>query len=347
MRSVLSTVTLILGSLSFSGFTHAASFDCSKAKQPAETLICGVAALSKLDGQMGEVYRKNLSELSPPAAQQYKDGQRDWLIYWPVLCAQEGGKLDPKSEETLQCAKAEYAARIATLKTQKRTVDNLLAFPVSHYRVLKSTAGIDFFRNAHHSESRMAIDVEAASTEQKELAHALNHWLGASPIETSNTNGEDETTSDTEIQLSFRDASSPLILSAQQTGFLMGHGAAHPLSTASQRHFNLLSKRPLRSDDIFQGKEWEDGLTRLAEKALKKQLGDNYSVDKFESLKALAIAPEHCAFDKKGLTLTFNPYEVAPYVAGAPEVTLPWGSLSGWLNPVFAASLPKAAPSRR
>lgn len=347
MRSVIPNVTLILSALSFTGLSHAASFDCSKAKKPAEVLICGVPALSKVDSQMGELYRKNLAELSPSAAQQVKDGQRDWLIYWPGLCANDASKIDPKSEETLQCAKGEYTARMATLKTQRRTVENLLAYPVTHYRVLKSTAGLDFVKNAHHTESRMAIDVDAAPTEQKELAHAINHWLGASPIETSNTNGEDETTSDTEIQLSFRDASSPLILSAQQTGFLMGHGAAHPLSTASQRHFNLLSRRPLRTDDIFQGKEWEDGLTRLAEKALKKQLGDNYSVDKFETLKALTIAPEHWAFDKKGLTLTFNPYEVAPYVAGAPEVTLPWGSLSGWLNPVFAASLPKAAPSRR
>lgn len=347
MRSVIASVTLILGTLSFSGFASAASFDCSKAKKPAENLICGAPALSKLDSQMGDLYRKNLAELSPSAAQQVKDGQRDWLIYWPVLCAEDHGKLDPKSDEALQCAKGEYAQRVTTLKTQKRTVENLLSFPVSHYRVLKSTAGLDFFKNAHHTESRIAIDVEAAPAEQKELAHALNQWLGASPIETSNINGEDETTSDTEIQLAFRDAASPLILSAQQTGFLMGHGAAHPLSTASQRHFNLLSKRPLRTDDIFQGKEWEDGLTRLAEKALKKQLGDNYSVDKLETLKALAIAPEHWAFDKKGLTLTFNPYEVAPYVAGAPEVTIPWNSINNWLNPIFAASLPKAAPSRR
>lgn len=347
MRTLVSALALLLGTLPCSGISRAASFDCTKAKQPAETLICGTPALSKLDSQMGDIYRKALAELSPTAAQQFKDSQRDWLIYWPGLCAQEGGKVDSRSDETLTCAKGEYASRIGVLKLQRRTVENLLAYPVSHYRVLKSTAGLDFIKTAHHTETRMAIDVDAATSEKKELANALNHWLNASPIETSNTNGEDETTSDTEIQLSFRDAASPLILSALQTGFLMGHGAAHPLSSSSQRHFNLLSKRPLRVDDIFQGKEWEEGLTRLAEKALKKQLSDNYSVDKFETLKALAVTPEHWAFDKKGLTLTFNPYEVAPYAAGAPEVTIPWGALSGWLNPVFAASLPKVPPPRR
>ncbi len=347
MRIALSLVAFVLSFLLESPLSLAASFDCAKAKKPAELLICGAPALSKVDSQMGEIYRKNLAELSPNAAQQFKDGQRDWLIYWPGLCANDAGKIDPKSDETLQCAKTEYAARIATLKLQKRSVENLLAFPVSHYRVLKSTAGLDFIKNAHHTETRMAIDVDAAPAEQKALAEALNHWLGAAPIETSNINGEDETTSDTEIQLTFRDAASPLILSAQQSGFLMGHGAAHPLSTASQRHFNLLSKRPLRTDDIFQGKEWEEVLTRLAEKALKKQLADNYSVDKVETLKALVVQPEHWVFDKKGLTLTFNPYEVAPYAAGAPEVTIPWSSLTSGLNPVFVASLPKAPAPRR
>lgn len=347
MRIAFYSVITALNIFFYAGASPAASFDCGKAKQPSELLICGFPALSKLDSQMGEVYRKKLAELSPSATQQYKDGQRDWLIFWPGLCANDAGKLDPKSDETLQCAKSEYAARIATLKLQKRTVDNLLSYPVSHYRVLKSTAGLDFIKNAHHTETRMAIDVEAAPPEKKELANALNHWLSSSPIETSNTNGEDETISDTEIQLTFRDAASPLILSAQQSGFLMGHGAAHPLSAASQRHFNLLSKRPLRTEDIFLGKEWEDSLSRYAEKALKKQLGDNYSVDKFETLKALAIAPEHWVFDKKGLTLTFNPYEVGPYVAGAPEVTIPWGSLAGDLNPIFLASLTKFAASRR
>jgi uncharacterized protein len=347
MRIAPFLVTLTLSTTLHSSLAFAASFDCAKAKQPAELLICGVPALSKVDSQMGDIYRKNLAELSPNAAQQYKDGQRDWLIYWPGLCANDAGKIDSKSEETVQCAKTEYAARIASLKLQKRTVENLLAYPISHYRVLKSTAGLDFIKNAHHTETRMAIDVEAAPPEQKELANAINHWLGSSPIETSNTNGEDETTSDTEIQLSFKDAASPLILSAQQTGFLMGHGAAHPLSASSQRHFNLPSKRPLRTDDIFQGKEWEDTLTQLAEKGLKKQLADNYSVEKVEALKVLVVQPEHWVFDKKGLTLTFNPYEVAPYAAGAPEVTIPWSTLSRTLNPAFSASLPKVAAVRR
>jgi len=347
MRIALPSATFALMILFQSPLSLAASFDCAKARKPAELLICGVPALSKVDSQMGDIYRKNLAELSPSASQLYKDGQRDWLIYWPGLCANDAGKLDPKSDETVQCAKTEYAARIATLKLQKRTVENLLAYPVSHYRVLKSTAGLDFIKTAHHTETRMTIDGEAATPEQKALAEALNHWLGASPIETSNTNGEDETTSDTEIQLSFRDSASALVLSAQQTGFLMGHGAAHPLSASTQRHFNLISKRPLRSDDIFQGKGWEETLTGLTEKALKKQLAENYSVEKVETLKALVIEPAHWAFEKKGLTLTFNPYEVAPYAAGAPEVTIPWSALTNLLNPAFSASLPKAAASRR
>jgi hypothetical protein len=35
---------------------------------------------------------------------------------------------------------------------------------------------------------------------------------------------------------------------------------------------------------------------------------------------------------RKELTLTFNPYEVAPYPAGASSVSLPWSTLMPWLT---------------
>ena len=84
--------------------------------------------------------------------------------------------------------------------------------------------------------------------------------------------------------------------------------------------------------DIFQGNQWQDGLTVLVEKQLKKELADSYYIDSRADLKKLVIDTAHWQFDRSKLTLSFNPYEVAPYAAGAPEVSLPWASLMPWLT---------------
>ena len=94
----------------------------------------------------------------------------------------------------------------------------------------------------------------------------------------------------------------------------------------------------------------ESELTRAIEKgdeAATRYVTGLIRDEKIETLKALVVEPAHWVFDKKGLTVTFNPYEVAPYAAGAPEVTIPWSALTSGLNPVFSASLPKAQTSRR
>lgn len=339
--SAVGALTLVLFS-QFHG-ARAASFNCAGAGQPVERLICDNQSLSELDTRLGEIYGKSLAELSPRAARRYRQAQRAWLAYWPALCADAAGKIAPESGDTLQCAETEYLARIATLKLQGRTAENLLAFPVSHYDVVQSTAGLDFIKRAHHVATRMTIDVEAAPAASRGLAQALDQWLGLPSAETAMTESDEMSTSDTELELVFTHSASSLIISAQKTSFLMGHGAAHPLSLTARRHFNLRAERPIETRDIFEGEDWLEALTHLTEEALKDQLAEYYTVERVESLRMLVAQPERWSFAQAGLTVTFNPYEVAPYVAGAPEVTVPWSSLRAWLTPAFAASLPEAA----
>ena len=322
------------------GDSHAASFDCGKAKQPAETLICTVPALSELDSQLADKYRANLTELSPSAANRLKIGQREWLAYWPRYCADGGAKLNVKAKDVRTCAEQEYKVRINTLGKQQRILEGLLVYPVDHYRVMKSTAGVDFAKVAHHTDSGLAIDIDAASPQQRPLAQALNAWLADLPV-AANTEGDEESTNDSESQLELGASASSIILSATCSYYWFGHGAAHPLSTSGQLHLHLPSRRPLQTSDIFQGNAWQEGLTRLVEQALKKELTDNYSVDTLASLQAMVIQPGLWSFGKDGLTLQFNPYDVAPYAAGAPSVTIAWSSLQAWLNPAFLDSLKK------
>lgn len=345
IRSLVALPLLLVGSTG----ALAASFDCTKAKQPSEKLICGIPSISKLDGQMGDLYKKNLSVLSDNAVRWVKDGQKEWLAYWPSLCVNEVGKLDPQSETTIQCVQQEYQTRIKILGRQKPLLDAFVVYPISHYRVMKSTAGVEFVKLAHHTDTHMAIDLDKVSPEQRDVANAINTWLEASDNKDvdGNPDGDDETISDTEVDESFIGSVNPQVLSLQRSTYLYGHGAAHPLSTTFQRHFNLVTRTPLEARQVFQGKEWEEGLSRMVEKGLKKALGDNYSVEKFETLKGMVIQPGYWSFTTKGLNVAFNPYDVAPYAAGAPDVTIPWSALNAWLDPTFSGSLPKQKERNR
>lgn len=338
-RPLIAGLALLLGSDAL----QAASFDCSMAKLPAERLICNVPVLSTLDKQLSERYRAHLAELSEPAANRLRSGQREWLAYWPRYCANDAGKLHAESAETRRCAEQEYRARLETLDTQKRIRPDLVAYPVSHYRVMKSEAGLDFVKRAHHTESVLTLDIDAAPAEQRALAQALNEWLNparATPGGGTTEDGE-ETLSDTESQVRLADSAASTVLSAVLSFYMFGHGAAHPVSTTGQLHFHLPSRRPLQASDVFLGDSWQVGLTRQVEQALKKALTDNYSVDQFKLLQEMTTQTEYWRFEKAGLTIQFNPYDVAPYSAGAPSITIPWSSLQEWLNPTFSASLPK------
>ena len=86
--------------------THAASFDCKKAKTETEKSICGSDELSKRDEQLAKAYREALSRTAKAGAKQkLQREQREW----PAL-------RDARCHTNVSCLKSEYDDRIAQLK---------------------------------------------------------------------------------------------------------------------------------------------------------------------------------------------------------------------------------------
>lgn len=335
-------LSLFLTALSFP--LSAASFDCGKSRQASEKLICNDARLSEMDSALASAYSAKLAELSEPARKRYRIGQREWLAYWPRLCANDTSGALNKSNESIECAKREYTARLDVLNRQSRILKGLLVYPVSHYAVMKSTAGVDFIKIAHHTENGLAIDIDGAAHEDRPLADAINRWLkeavSGSKQPTGDTN--DEKSNDTEVDFRLSPSTGfSLVLSATQNSYLFGHGAAHPLSITRQFHFNLSTGKSLTANDIFKSNEWKFGLAHLVEEALKRDYKDDYAVDKFETLADMVANPDYWIFSADGLTVQFNPYDVAPYAAGAPSVMIPWSALKVWLSPGFLSTISK------
>lgn len=321
--------------------TQAASFDCVKAARPPEKLICADAALGRLDGELAAAYAARLRPLSEPAKAELRRGQREWLAFWSTHCGDAKGRLPAADAEVVACAREQYGQRLSVLNSRDRILGDIPLYPASQYAIQPSQGGVDWIRHATDIRQRPAVDVTAAPAQKRNLARLLERWL-ADGMPAGQGADEGQDSSDSESGRAFID-SLPFLLSTGTTSNFYGHGAAHPVSGFSSAHFFLPEARPMQAADIFRdGSPWQDGLTRLAENALRRELADSYYLERFDELKALTVEPSRWRFDKQGLSLQFNPYEVAPYAAGAPEVTLPWNALAPWLTPkAREAVLPK------
>ena len=82
---------------------QAASFNCSKASNVIESLVCKDSSLSKKDSQMANLYKKALKDLPRSMQRGLRDEQRDWLS-------------ERDSCDDRECLELAYSKRIYELK---------------------------------------------------------------------------------------------------------------------------------------------------------------------------------------------------------------------------------------
>jgi uncharacterized protein len=312
---------------------RAQSFDCAKATTPQEHLICGSASLRRLDSQLGQEYTRLVAGLSAVARTDVRRGQREWLAYWPVSCRDARGPLDPQSPDAAACAERAYADRIAALQADTVILGDIPLYPRSRYRIARSTAEVDPSALASETTDLLRVDVDAVSPSRKPLARAIQQWLAArekadEPLDTDRSLALDERLV----------PSLPFLVSTTSSTFAYVHGAAYPRVESASHHFITAEQRPLIAGDIFTGVKWKDVLTSIIEPMLRVQLDGMYATPRDE-LRALVISPERWNFDAEALTVHFSAYEVAPHVAGAPAVTIPWAALRPLLTEQVLVSL--------
>jgi uncharacterized protein YecT (DUF1311 family) len=312
-----------------------ASFDCAKATRPQEVLICASPEVSRLDSAMAASYKTLLQRLTVESQNDVRRSQRQWLVFWPIACREDGKSLNPKSKDAQNCAVALYKDRIALFEGPGFVAGDIPLYPVSSYVIRPSDAGVEWVKYAKNVTNFIAVDLAYAPHEKKNLAILIDRWLRKDIAMYSDDGGasSDSTTVRSLIK------SLPMLLSTVTTQDFYGHGAAHPLNGYSTQHFYLPKARPMLAADVFQGNQWQDGLTDLVENQLKKELGDFHLISSREDLKKLVSDTAHWNFDRNELTIAFNPYEVAGYAAGAPSVSLQWRDIKTWLTPQITQSV--------
>ena len=133
--------------------------------------------------------------------------------------------------------------------------------------------------------------------------------------------------------------SSPDLLSLRLNSYSYPSGAAHGADVVSTVTFDLASGRQLALADLFgPGAGYLDAVAAEARTQLRATLA-SWTTDPLTT-KWLTTGTEPTADDYAawaitpgGLEVTFGQYQVAPYAAGMPVVTIPYAHLAGLIDP--------------
>jgi len=118
-------------------------------------------------------------------------------------------------------------------------------------------------------------------------------------------------------------------------------GAAHPNSYTEVVNFDLKNGKSIKLPELFQpGAKYLQALSTYCIQDFKKQAkeqGANAMLDDDDWIKRGA-GPEltnyaNWSITKKGLEITFDPYQVASYAAGPQSVTVPYSALKDIIKP--------------
>jgi hypothetical protein len=114
-------------------------------------------------------------------------------------------------------------------------------------------------------------------------------------------------------------------------------GAAHPNSYTEVVNFDLKNGKLLRLADLFvPGSKYLQTISTYCIQELKKQAKEQGMSDDDWIKKGAGPDPanyKNWTITKKGLEITFDPYQVAAYAAGPQQVTVPYSTLKEIIKP--------------
>lgn len=330
------------------GVAHAASFNCAKATTTQEKAICASPALSQADDEMAAAYKAWLEAARPEWSDGIRSDQRTWLRVRAGLCTD-----DHDASSYAACLMDAYRSRINDLRgrVQQRAGVTFL------WRAIVVTARDDGDSNPMGATEvtpgsgtlqaswpqataptpqwtawNKAVEAFALKVAQEDRQPEVHEWKDAAQP------GVDQETTVTIDNLSGQ------LISASVSNFVDGHGA-HPGSDSTVFHWLLDKQRELVPEDVFRtDSAWaawmEHRIDTYLHKALDSSPKDNYQSflppgEMLKQLRSIVAHPAGWEIDRKGITIFFNPYEVACYACTPPPVTIPWTEMKAYLNPSF------------
>jgi uncharacterized protein len=333
-----------------SAFTlaRAASFDCTKAATPQEKAICATPDLSAADDQMVAAYHAWLTAAQPDWAAGIRDDQRVWLRTRATSCP-AGNSANP----IVPCLRGVYRERIGELQQKVKTIAGVTFVSRSITLTARdepdsiptwATEVTPGFGTLQASWPQVSSTVPqwTAWNNAIEMAAIQAASQGQQPAP-HDWNGIVQPGVDQEVAVSV-DRFDGQLVSATIFSFFDGHGA-HPNHNSSEFYWMLDKQRELKAEDVFLPNSGWDAwmvqrLDRYLHRALDAQSNGDYRTwfsqgDAPKQLHSIVTNPEGWTMDPKGLTLVFQPYEVACYACTPEPLNIPWTDLKPYLQPAF------------
>jgi uncharacterized protein len=298
----------------------AASFDCGKANNAREKMICANPALSAADTKLGGLYTAALQRLSERGRHQLRDDQRVWLHYLsdacPISADADAGTADP-AESCMQSAYSDRTRDFAQIAIRKGP---FLFTGVYRYSVtrLEAKQGPYDTGLAKHELSYPRIDSPVNPMTTKWNRKQIGK---GGPYEYCDGND-----GDTSAIYNLGLANARLI-SATKGFWIYCHGAPHGFGNSHVETTVLFpSPHSLQPNDIFRtDAPWRERLNDIALASIRKASVD-YSLEHLSTTRVASYVadPTNWTLRQDGLALIGASYE---FGAGPLDVTIPWSEL--------------------
>ena len=308
--------------LSTPALAEAPSFDCAKASTVVERTICKEAGLSAMDRKLTATYAAKLALISEPGRKAFRDGQRQWIGYVGVLC--DTTKLPKASEPQApkDCIKEKYDERQKQLDGALSTIGGIRFLRTDVFKAVKSNpADQTEWAPPFGTLEVSVLQIDAPKTRAEQLFNAAFDTLAKKEARAFTDGSEDRKLRYDTITVT------GTMISVRTSVYYYGHGAAHGMYGDSMVHWLRGDGRELKATDVFTGK-WKSFLRERCFRDVK-QYG---FVETVKDLNDSPQDPKRWIFTKEGLTVVFNPYEVASYAEGTREVKIPWNTLKPYLS---------------
>jgi uncharacterized protein YecT (DUF1311 family) len=316
-------IALLLGGTALSA--QGASFDCAKAATWVERVLCADEALGDLDERLATAYRnaREAAQAEPSAAERLLSEQKAWLA-------------ERDRCTLLPCLRRLYERRIAELVGSGPGAQTAA---LGQQQIQESAPHVSI-EAVYPVLPGEGPAVAAANQEIRGLVDAIiRDFRGEANeyAEGPDTEGEGWAGPDWSLTI---DYDLPHLTDRYLAIPFSGYeytGGAHGMPLLLPLVIDLSSGQRVPPEGLFaSGSNW---LERLSERCYAGLQGrDLLSADdqwlregtapKLDNYNLLFPGPE-------GLRVTFAPYSVAPYAAGIQEVLVPYGDLTGLMNPAL------------
>lgn len=329
IRTMLAGVTMVM-LMVLAGPAMAASFDCMAAATPFEHAICDNPELSSADEVLAKTFATSLGGLTKAATTAMRTDQREWLDFAGRACTDNAQPLaegDYNSDQ-VYCLTNIFRTRSRDLE-QSRMFNGHRFYLESSFEAMPDPQSAadpnSSWKVATHQTTVALLDSDDA------LAEKFNAFARQEVEKADGQETEIDGTSDSDTTLSVHQVTDNRI-SLQVTSYWYGHGAAHGNRALTYLHYLPGEDRIVEASDIFAAEGWQKKLLELSVAELKANLGEWLMLDDEQYIADVVINPARWDFESDyGLTIQFNPYEVAPYAYGTPTIMISWEKLEDLL----------------